>query len=303
MNGTGLTTTRHDRALDRYMAEIVKYPVLTREDERAIAERYRKDGDLAAAHELVLANLRFVVRVCRRYRGYGVRMLDLIQEGNIGLIQAVREFDPDKGFRLISYAVWWIKAALNAFVMRSWSLVKIGTTQRERKLFFKLRSARSRAEGETAGDARASTELLVERLDVSEKDLRVMEGRLAGRDVSLEGRVRPGAMQASTYAPSQEDLVEEAERARLVRATVATTMESLSGRERYLVENRLMAADPETLQQLGDRFRISRERARQLETSIKSKLRKRLVSAADEWAEGRPELEPAPRICVQHGGA
>jgi RNA polymerase sigma-32 factor len=203
MNGTGFCSARRDPAFARYIAEITKYPVLTRERERAVAERYRRDGDLEAAHELVVSNLRFVVRVSRQYRGYGFRMLDLVQEGNMGLLQAVREFDPARGFRLISYAGWWIRAAINGFVLRSWSLVRVGTTQRERRLFFKVRSARSLAERETGGDARASTELLVQRLQVPESDLLVMEGRLTGHDVSLDAHGRPGAWQAGRHVPSQ----------------------------------------------------------------------------------------------------
>jgi RNA polymerase sigma-32 factor len=280
-------------AFDRYVAEMVKYPLLTREREKALAERYRNLGDLDAARELVVSNLRFVVKISGEYRGYGLRRLDLIQEGSLGLMQAVRKFDPSKGFRLISYAVWWIRAAINSFVMRSWSLVKLGTTQTQRKLFFKLRSARSRADGETGGDARASTDLLVERFNVAENDIAAMEGRLAARDLSLEAQVDMGARQVrvhslSAYPPSQEERVNELERVKLVHASVSTTMKDLSERERYVVENRLMATEPETLQSVGERFRISRERVRQIEGKILGKIRTAFLSQTSPMPHPSP---------------
>jgi len=173
-----------DSTIDRYVAEINKYPLLTREEEVALAERYRKDGDLEAAHQLVVSNLRFVVKIAHEYRGYSLKLLDLIQEGNIGLMMAVKKFDASKGYRLISYAVWWIRAYIQNFIMRSWSLVKLGTTQAQRKLFFKLRSERERADREAGEGETATTKALAGRLEVAETDVVDMEARLAARDFS-----------------------------------------------------------------------------------------------------------------------
>ena len=273
-----------DSTIDRYVAEINKYPLLTREQEVALAERYRKDGDLEAAHQLVVSNLRFVVKIAHEYRGYSLKLLDLIQEGNIGLMMAVKKFDASKGYRLISYAVWWIRAYIQNFIMRSWSLVKLGTTQAQRKLFFKLRSERERADREAGEGETATTKALAGRLEVAETDVVDMEARLAARDFSLDVELQDGARQThmdllSAENASQEERVAEMEERQLLRGKVYEAMEHLNEKERYIVENRLMAEEPKTLQEIGQHFQISRERARQIEGNVIRKIRSALVES------------------------
>jgi len=273
-----------DATIDRYVGEINKYPLLTREQEVALAERYRTESDLEAAHQLVVSNLRFVVKIAHEYRGYSLKLLDLIQEGNIGLMMAVKKFDASKGYRLISYAVWWIRAYIQNFIMRSWSLVKLGTTQAQRKLFFKLRSERERADREAGDGVSATTTALAGRLEVAENDVVDMEARLSARDFSLDVELQDGARQThmdllSVDAASQEERVAEAEERSLLRGKVYEAMEHLNEKERYIVENRLMAEEPKTLQEIGQHFQISRERARQIEGNVIRKIRTALVES------------------------
>ncbi len=278
------TSMTQDSTIDRYVSEINRYRLLTREQEVALAERYRKDGDLEAAHELVVSNLRFVVKIAHEYRGYSLKLLDLIQEGNIGLMMAVKKFDASKGYRLISYAVWWIRAYIQNFIMRSWSLVKLGTTQAQRKLFFKLRSERERADREAGDGETASVENLATRLDVGETDVVDMEARLSARDFSLDVELQDGARQThmdllSADGVSQEERVAEMEERQLLRGKVYEAMEHLNEKERYIVENRLMADEPKTLQEIGQHFQISRERARQIEGNVIRKIRVALLES------------------------
>jgi RNA polymerase sigma-32 factor len=278
------TAMTQDSTIDRYVAEINKYPLLSREEEVRLAVLFRDGGDLEAAHQLVVSNLRFVVKIAHEYRGYSLKLLDLIQEGNIGLMMAVKKFDPGKGYRLISYAVWWIRAYIQNFIMRSWSLVKLGTTQAQRKLFFKLRSERERADREIGGGGVATTESLAQRLEVGENDVVDMEARLSARDFSLDVELQDGARQThmdllSAIGASQEDRVAEAEERTLLRGKVIEAMEHLNEKERYIVENRLMADEPQTLQEIGQHFRISRERARQIEGNVIRKIKVALVES------------------------
>lgn len=266
--------------MDQYVGEINRYPLLSRQDECDLAQRFRQGGDVQAAHKLVVSNLRFVVKVAHEYRGYGLRILDLIQEGNIGLIMAVRKFEPDKGFRLISYAVWWIRAYIQNFIMRSWSLVKLGTTQAQRKLFFRLRSERERADRELGHGQVASAASIAERLNVAEHDVVDMDSRLGHRDFSLDAEVQDGAKQSHIdllsnpegHVSQEEDFAHHEERQAL-RGRVNEAMRSLNDKERYIVENRLMTDEPQTLQQIGKHFSISRERARQIEGNVIRKIR------------------------------
>lgn len=276
-----------DSSIDRYISEISRYKLLTREQEFELARRYRDEGDVDAAHKLVVSNLRFVVKVCHEYRGYGLRLLDLIQEANIGLMKAVKKFDPDKGYRLISYAVWWIRAYIQNFVMRSWSLVKLGTTQAQRKLFFKLRSERDRADRAAGSGESASVEELATRLSVANKDIIDMEQRMAARDFSLDAEIQTGAKQShldllGDDMPHQEELYAEVEERRLLRDMVDQAMNDLNEKERYIIENRLLTDEPETLQQIGENFSISRERARQIEGNVLRKLRTALTGSGLE---------------------
>ena len=247
------------------MREINAYPLLKRPDELALATRYREGGQLEAAHKLVVSNLRFVVKVAHEYRGYGLKLLDLIQEGNIGLMIAVQKFEPKKGYRLISYAVWWIRAYIQNFIMRSWSLVKVGTTQAQRKLFFKLRSERERADRAAGPGAVASAESLAAKLSVQEHDITDMEMRLGIRDFSLDVEMQDGSRQNHLdllanpdWLPSQEETYAHDEEQGQLRRRVREAIDVLNEKERYIVMNRLMADEPQTLQQIGKHFAISR---------------------------------------------
>ena len=278
-----------EQSIDRYISEINRYPLLSREQEFALATRYRQTGEVEAAHKLVVSNLRFVVKFSHEYRGYGLKLLDLIQEGNIGLMLAVKKFEPEKGYRLISYAVWWIRAYIQNFIIRSWSLVKLGTTQAQRRLFFKLRSEREKAD-RAAGDGRiALVSDLATRLSVNEREIQDMEQRLASRDFSLDAELDEGARQShldllADDTSDQESRYAEAEERHLLRGRVLEAMEHLNVKERYVVENRLMAEDPQTLHEIGEHFHISRERARQIEGNVLRKIRAALAGS---------DLEPA----------
>jgi RNA polymerase sigma-32 factor len=277
-----------NQSIDQYVSEINRYKLLTREQESELAYRYVDKGELSAAHKLVVSNLRFVVKIAHEYRGYGLKLLDLVQEGNIGLMMAVKKFDPEKGYRLISYAVWWIRAYIQNFIIRSWSLVKLGTTQAQRKLFFKLRSERDKADRAAGPGETATADTLAKRLKVAEGEVNAMEMRLASRDFSLDAELEPGARQshldllADDKGPSQEEELAKLEERRLVRGKVHEAMGSLNEKERYIVENRLMTDEPKTLQEIGQHFSISRERARQIEGNVIRKIRMHLVDTGLE---------------------
>jgi RNA polymerase sigma-32 factor len=280
-----MSTIMNDKSVDRYVAGINRYPLLTRDQENRLALEYRARGNVSAGHQLVVANLRFVVKVAHEYKGYGLKLLDLIQEGNIGLIKAVQKFDPNKGFRLISYAVWWIRAYIQNFIMRSWSLVKLGTTQAQRKLFFKLRSEKQHLDD---ADAYAS---MAERFGVDEHDVRDMEYRLTARDFSLDAELQDGARQSyvdqlAADLDNQEVLLAAGEERVFLQKQVKRALEGFNDKERFIVEHRLMADEPMTLQEIGERFGISRERARQIESNVLRKLRHVLLDAGLE-AEDR----------------
>jgi len=272
------TFTTVDRSLDRYVAEINKYPLLSREEEIELAECYRRDGSEDAAHRLVVCNLRFVVKTAHEYRGYGLKLLDLIQEGNIGLMIAVKKFDPSKGYRLVSYAVWWIRAYIQSFIMRAWSLVKVGTTQAQRKLFFRLRSERERADRLAGPGEKATAKDIAEQLQVGESDVLDMEMRLGERDFSLDAKVVEGGRSChldllASHAENQEDTYSAQELRKLLRIKVQETMGQLNEKERYVIENRIMCDEPPTLQEIGQHLKISRERVRQIEGNIIRKIR------------------------------
>jgi RNA polymerase sigma-32 factor len=284
---TTALAVRHEN-IDRYFAEVSRYPLLSRDEEVALAQRYRDFGDIAAAHKLVVSNLRFVVKIAHQYRGYGLHLVDLIQEGNVGLMMAVKKFDPAKGYRLISYAVWWIRAQIRAFIVRSWSLVKLGTTYAQRKIFF---SRKALAATHDVGDDEVARENLAEELGLDRKELAEIEMRMAARDFSLDANVGDDGRtthldQLSDDQPTQEDALVQTEQRRLLRGKVAEAMGNFSEKERYIVENRLLQDEPQTLQEIGDRFKVSRERVRQLESRVIRKLRAALDKAnADTTAE------------------
>lgn len=265
-------------SLSLYLAEIRKFPVLNEEEERRTAIAFFEKKDLEAAHTLITANLRFVVKVAYEYRHYGLKMLDLIQEGNIGLMLAVRKFNPYKGIRLISYAVWWIRAYIQNHIISAWSLLKIGTTQAQRKLFFKLREAKDAIRRLGGGDDTHATALS---LNVADHEVEEMETRLRG-ETSLDAEV-PGAdgmtvMEAlADDRMNQEDSLAELQEQRLLQRHVAEAVSCLNEKERFIIERRITADDPLTLQEIAAHFSISRERVRQIEEAVLKKLKQTLV--------------------------
>lgn len=276
---TALVSTIQTDSLDRYMSVVNRHPVLSRDEEVTLARQYFQTGDIRAAHQLVISNLRFVVKIAHEYRGYGFKILDLVQEGNIGLMVAVKKFNPDKGYRLISYAVWWIRAYIQNYVMRSWSVVRMGASRIQRRLFFKLRSARRLAEKEAGPGAVVSTKDLAERLQVDESEVLETELRMAAHDFSLDAKIGDESGSA-TYLDmvqepeaNQEEAYVRAEEQEILRGKVQKAMTGLNEKERYIVENRLLTEEPQTLQEIGEKFKVSRERIRQLETRVISKLR------------------------------
>jgi RNA polymerase sigma-32 factor len=278
-------------ALAMYLADINRLPLLTVEEEQRLARAYRDQGDLDAAHKLVTSNLRFVVKVSYEYRSYGFKMADLIQEGNIGLMKAVQKFDADRQIRLISYGVWWIKAYIQNYILKNWSLVKLGTTQAQRKLFFSL--ARTKRELEKLGDDGAVVQdsAVAKKLHVKANEVLEMQQRLEGRDLSLDapmgdegGTSHLDFLDAGAVDPSEELATHEVRT--IARTRVAAALARLDTRERYIIEQRLMNDEPMTLSELGAHYQISRERARQLEIRAKAKLRIELASTVDEIMPG-----------------
>ncbi len=262
--------------LGAYLAEVEKYPLLTPEKERELAIRFYDHGDLEAAHALVTSNLRFVIKIAHEYRSYGMRLPDLIQEGNLGLMMAVKKFNPYRGYRLITYGVWWIRAYIQKYILQSWSLVKIGTTQAQRKLFFKLNQAKNALRKGT--DADATADVLAETLNVRDRDVLEMELRMSGRDFSLDNQL--GDDGDATYldrleaeAPDSEQLLIDAEEEEIREEGVQNALARLNEREAFIVEKRILAEKPATLQEVGDELHISRERVRQIEAGALKKLK------------------------------
>lgn len=268
------------RSLSTYLVEISKFPLLSAEEQSRLACRYRDNGDVEAAHQLVTSNLRFVVKVAYEYASYGIRIADLIQEGNIGLMHAVKRFDPRKGYRLLSYAVWWIRAYIQNFILKNWSLVKIGTTQAQRKLFYKLGQAKralaSRLPHLENLDE-AACESLAKTLKVKGNEVIEMEARLHARDASLDQPLYEDSettrLDLVPSSENQEEALLRKEEQSLTKVSLQKALTRLNERERYIVEHRLMADAPTTLQEIGDRYKISRERARQIEETAKRKIR------------------------------
>ena len=284
--------------LSRYLKEINSIALLTVEEEQRLAHAFRDDGDARAGHRLVEANLRFVVKVAFEYRSYGLRMADLIQEGNIGLMKAVQKFDPDKEIRLISYAVWWIRAYIQNHILKSWSLVKIGTTQAQRKLFFSLARTRHEIERLSPGagldQEGIDVNLVAKKLRVRPSDVVEMQQRMEGRDLSLDAPVADGTSTHLEFTPGdgepQDEELGRAEEDAIVHRRVSDAMGRLDPRERHIVEARIMGDGKETLRDLGHHFGFSRERARQLEIRALEKLRRELQPLADEigWPVSAP---------------
>ena len=273
--------TAKDGSLDLYIAEVNRHALLTREQEHELATRYQTTRNPADYQTLVVCNLRFVVKLAHQYRGYDLKLLDLIQEGNLGLMMAAQKFEPSRGYRFISYAVWWVRAYMQNHIMRSWSLVKVGTTQAQRKLFFKLKGAEERAMRLAANGDGATLAELAETLGVATHEVQSMQGRLAARDFSLDGTRQAGASTGATWGDQLKDegptadleacVLDDQER-QVVRRQATDAMAHLNPKERYILVHRLMCDEPQTLQQIGVHFSISRERARQIESAVKRKM-------------------------------
>ncbi|MEN6317167.1 MAG: RNA polymerase sigma factor RpoH [Syntrophaceae bacterium] len=262
--------------LDIYISEINHFPILSAEEEFTLAVKFEKYNDVEAAEKLVVSNLRFVVKIAHEYRNYGIKLADLIQEGNIGLMHAVKKFDPYKGYRLISYAVWWIRAYIQNFIIKSWSLVKIGTTQAQRKLFFKLSQAKKKLE--TIAQKNPEFGEIAESLGVKEHEIEEMDLRLSQRDLSLDAYINDESeathMDNLTYkGEDQEMALIKKEEMDLVKRNIAGALSNLNERESYIVKHRIMTENPITLQEIGNKYKITRERARQIEAQALKKLR------------------------------
>jgi RNA polymerase sigma-32 factor len=262
--------------LDIYISEINRFPVLSADEEFKLAVKFKKYNDVEAAEKLVVSNLRFVVKIAHEYRNYGVKLSDLIQEGNIGLMHAVKKFDPYKGYRVISYAVWWIRAYIQNYVIKTWSLVKIGTTQAQRKLFFKLNQAKKKLE--TLSQKNPEFGEIAESLGVKESEIEEMDLRLSHRDLSLDAYINDESetthIDNLTYkGEDQEMALIKKEEMDLVKRNIAGALANLNERESYIVKHRIMTDSPITLQEIGSKYNITRERARQIEKQALKKLR------------------------------
>jgi RNA polymerase sigma-32 factor len=298
--------------LARYLERIRRFPMLQSQEEYMLAKRWREHSDPDAAQRLVISHLRFVAKVAKGYSGYGLPISEVISEGNIGLMQAVKRFEPDKGFRLATYAMWWIKAAIQEYILRSWSLVKMGTTANQKKLFFNLRKAKSRMSALEEGDPRPDqVQLLAKRLGVTEQEVVDMNRRLRG-DMSLnspmgeEGESGERQDWLVAESASQEAQLAENEETDNRRKALGEALTVLNERERRIFEARRLADKPITLEELADEFGVSRERVRQIEGGAFEKIQeavKRIVSPASNSVDveallaplGAPTAWPMPR--------
>jgi RNA polymerase sigma-32 factor len=278
-----------DASLNRYLAEIRKFPLLTPEQEYMLAKRYQEHQDSEAAAQLVTSHLRLVAKIAMGYRGYGLPVSELISEGNIGLMQGVKKFEPDRGFRLATYAMWWIRASIQEFILRSWSLVKMGTTAAQKKLFFNLRRMKNNIEAFEDGDLHPDdVKKIATDLGVSEDDVVSMNRRMAmGGDTSLNVSMRDdGEGQWQDWLaddrPLQDERVAEAQEQHVRHEMLSDALEDLSDRERHILTERRLAEDPKTLEELSQVYGVSRERVRQIEVRAFEKLQRAMMRIAGE---------------------
>jgi RNA polymerase sigma-32 factor len=269
-----------ESGLARYLEEIRRFPMLEPQEEYMLAKSWREHGDRDAAHRLVTSHLRLVAKIAMGYRGYGLPIAEVISEGNVGLMQAVKRFEPDKGFRLATYAMWWIKASIQEYILRSWSLVKMGTTANQKKLFFNLRKAKSKISALDEGDLRPDqVQTIARRLGVNESDVIEMNRRLGG-DVSLNSPIREDGDAGEWQdwlvdeSASQESVLAENEQLDNRRKALGAALSVLNDRERRIFEARRLADDPITLEELAEEFGVSRERVRQIEVRAFEKVQK-----------------------------
>jgi len=289
MAAAQLAVMSPEGGLSRYLAEIRKFPMLAKDEEFMLAKRWREHEDPEAAHRLVTSHLRLVAKIAMGYRGYGLPIGEVISEGNGGLMQAVKKFDPDKGFRLATYAMWWIRASIQEYILRSWSLVKMGTTAAQKKLFFNLRKAKSEISALEEGDLRPDqVRQIATKLGVLDEEVVSMNRRLSGPDASLNAPLRSDSESewqdwlADDTAVSQETQVAESEERTIRMALLEEAMTELTDRERHILTERRLKDDPTTLEELAAQYGVSRERVRQIEVRAFEKLQKAMRAAAEE---------------------
>jgi RNA polymerase sigma-32 factor len=285
--GLSLPAVAPDGNLSRYLQEIRKFPMLEADEEFMLAKRWREHGDTEAAHRMVTSHLRLVAKIAMGYRGYGLPLSELISEGNVGMMQAVKRFDPDRGFRLATYAMWWIRAAIQEYILHSWSLVKIGTTAAQKKLFFNLRKIKGQLQAIDEGDlSPENVTKIADRLNVPEQDVVSMNRRLASPDHSLHAPLRADGDGGEWMdwlvdeTDSQEVQLAEREELGKRQTLLASAMKTLNERERHILTERRLKDEPTTLEDLSKEYGISRERVRQIEVRAFEKLQKAIRNAA-----------------------
>ncbi len=287
MSQMSLPSVSSEGGLTRYLQEIRQFPMLQPDEEFMLAKRWKEHGDRDAAHRLITSHLRLVAKMAMGYRGYGLPISEIVSEGNVGLMQAVKRFEPDKGFRLATYAMWWIKASIQEFILRSWSLVKMGTTANQKKLFFNLRKVKGQIQALEEGDLRPDhVAEIARRLAVPEEDVISMNRRLSG-DSSLNSPVRAdseGEWQDWLVddTNSQEEVFAENEESGMRRELLTEALSKLTDRERRIFEARRLQDDPATLEDLSQEFDVSRERIRQIEVRAFDKVQKAVKNAAQK---------------------
>jgi RNA polymerase sigma-32 factor len=282
-----LSVMSPDGGLSRYLTEIRKFPMLSKDEEFMLAQRWKEHQDPQAAHKMVTSHLRLVAKIAMGYRGYGLPIGEVISEGNVGLMQAVKKFEPDKGFRLATYAMWWIRASIQEYILRSWSLVKMGTTAAQKKLFFNLRKAKSQIAAFQEGDLRPEqVSAIATKLGVLDSEVISMNRRLSGPDASLNAPLRSDSESewqdwlADEEQVSQETVVAENEEKSLRMSLLEEAMVELTDRERHILTERRLKDDPTTLEELAAQYGVSRERVRQIEVRAFEKLQKTMREAA-----------------------
>ncbi len=276
-----------DGGLSRYLSEIRKFPMLAKDEEFMLAKRWQEHEDPEAAHRLVTSHLRLVAKIAMGYRGYGLPIGEVISEGNVGLMQAVKKFDPDKGFRLATYAMWWIRASIQEYILRSWSLVKMGTTAAQKKLFFNLRKAKSEISALQEGDLHPDqVSTIATKLGVLDEEVISMNRRLSGGDASLNSPMRADSESewqdwlVDDTTPSQESVVADDQEKTIRMSLLEEAMTELSDRERHILTERRLKDEPTTLEELASQYGVSRERVRQIEVRAFEKLQKSMKAAA-----------------------
>lgn len=294
---TAIPTLSSDNGLRRYLQEIQQFPVLNPDEEYMLAKRWSEDGDYEAAHKLVTSHLRLVAKIASGYRGYGLPMAELISEGNIGLMQAVKKFEPEKGFRLSTYAMWWIRASIQEFVLRSWSLVKMGTSAAQKRLFFNLKKAKKSLQriDDSAQLTPEEIRIIAHELDVNEQDVVDMDQRMGASDqrldapISRDGEAGEWMDLLADPSESHEAVLGDHEEFQQKHTLMLEAMDTLNARERDIILHRRLTEEPVTLEDLSVRYNISRERVRQIEARALEKMTKHVLEAA-----GKPAL-PAPK--------